>query len=83
MISGDVGYGLRPGVHDRKPGLGASQLTGSARTLTFSALAQTVAGWRREGDPDKRYQASASFPQPYLFYRRFAGVLSPFLEKRG
>jgi outer membrane protein insertion porin family len=80
MIGGDVGYGSDLGF-TTEARWSHRNFTGSARTLTFSALAQT--GWLAlVQDPDKRYRASVSFLQPYLFYRRFAGVLSPFLEKR-
>jgi len=80
QVSGDVGYGSDLGFTTE--GRWAHRnFTGSARTLTFSVLAQT--GWLAlVEDPDKRYRGSVSFLQPYLFYRRFSGVLSPFVEKR-
>ena len=80
QIGGDVGYGSDLGFTTEARWVHRN-FTGSARTLTFSALAQT--GWLAlVEDPDKRYRASVSFLQPYLFYRRFSGVLSPFVEKR-
>lgn len=80
QIGGDLGYGSDLGFTAEARWVHRN-FTGSARTLTFSALAQT--GWLALlEDPDKRYRASVSFLQPYLFYRRFSGVLSPFVEKR-
>ena len=80
QVSGDVGYGSDVGA-SAEARWAHRNFTGSARTLTVSAAAQT-GWWALVEDPDKRYRAAVSFLQPYLFHRRYSGVLSPFVEHR-
>ena len=80
QVGGDVGYGSDVGF-TTEARWAHRNFTGGARTLTVSAAAQT--GWLALAEnPDERYRASVSLLQPYVFYRRMSGVLSPFLEKR-
>jgi outer membrane protein insertion porin family len=80
QVSGDVGYGSDVGF-STEARWAHRNFTGSARTLTVTAAAQT--GWLALAeDPDKRYRGAVSFLQPYLFHRRLSGVLSPFVEHR-
>src|SRR5688572_1151855 len=80
LVSGEVGYvtdgGLSSEAHWEH-----DNVTGDARTLAFTGLAQT--GWLSlADDPDVRYRLSASFQQPGFVLPRGWGVLSPFVEYR-
>jgi len=79
-VGGDVGYGTDAGFA-AEARWGHRNFTGAGRTLTLAAGAQTGYGALTD-DPDKRYRASVSLLQPYLFHRWLSGVLSPFVEYR-
>jgi len=80
QMGGDFGYDSDAGL-SAEARWGHRNFTGSGRTLTISAVAQT--GLLALADnPDERYRGSVSLLQPYAFHRRMSAVLSPFIEQR-
>lgn len=79
-VSGEVGYVSDAGLSSEARWTHRN-FTGSARTFTVSAVAQSGLLAITE-DPDERYRGSVSLLQPYTFHRRLSSVLAPFVEHR-
>ena len=80
LVSGQLGYASEAGVTGQADWTHRN-FTGSARTLTVSSQART--GWLGIGaNVERRYTASVSLKQPYLFHRRFSLVVTPQAEYR-
>lgn len=88
-LSAQTGYGTRAGL----TGEGSwthRNLFGGARNLTVSALSETGIGANpslitstvTRPEPDRRYRASVSLRQPYVFNNRLSAGIQPFIEYR-
>lgn len=80
LVSGEVGYVTDAGLSS-EVGWSHRNFLGDARTITFSALAQTGL-WSLSSNPDIRYRGAVSVQQPFFLYRRLSALLSPFVEYR-
>ena len=80
LVSGEVGYVTDGGVSSEARWSHRNFL-GDARTITFSALAQTGL-WSLSNNPDIRYRGAVSVQQPYFLHRRLSLLESPFVEYR-
>jgi len=80
LVSGELGYATERGVLTEAR-WDHRDFLGGARNLTVSAVANT--GWfAASADVDRRYGASATLRQPWLFDYRLSGSLRPFVEYR-
>jgi len=80
LISAQVGYGVASGVSGDASWRHRDFL-GGARTLEIATTARTGL-WAREATEARRYGASVTLRQPYLWDYRIEGVARPFVEYR-
>lgn len=79
-VTGDLGYDSRGGLTTRAQWQHRN-LTGDARKLTLSALAQTgVLSY--QSTPEILYRGSVAMEQPYVFSAKTSLVLEPYAEYR-
>lgn len=80
LVSGDFGY-VTDGGLSSEARWAHRNFTGGARTLTFTAIAQT--GWLALDDnPDERYRLAVSLEQPAVIGPHVSALLTPFVEHR-
>ncbi len=91
--SGKVGYGTQPGV-TLEGSWRHRNFRGDARTLNVGVIADTgypenppsfipsFLSRSATQDPNRRFKASVTLRQPYLFVDRLSGSVSPFIQER-
>jgi outer membrane protein insertion porin family len=91
--SGQLGYGTQPGV-TLEGSWRHRNFRGDARTLNVAGIADT--GYPQNPpdffpsflsrsatrDPDRRFRASVTLRQPYVFTERLSASLEPFVQER-
>jgi outer membrane protein insertion porin family len=80
LVSGEIGY-VTDGGLSSEARWSHRNFLGDARTITFSALAQTGL-WSLSNNPDIRYRGTVSVQQPYFLHRKLSFLESPFVEYR-
>lgn len=88
-LSAQTGYGTQAGLTSEGTWTHRNFI-GGARNLTVSLLAESgiganpsiIGGTGSRTEPDRRYRASVSLRQPYLFTTQLSAGIEPFIEFR-